>query len=111
VDSGKVQNSEKRNWSRKPRRIGKNGGIADPWALFIYALKAPATKEKYIQRLTKFLDFLGYEGSKEEKARADLNYGFNCVLKFFQMKREQIDRKETIGLHRDCMGTLPQTWC
>ena len=23
----------------------------DPWMLFLYALKAPATKEKYIQRL------------------------------------------------------------
>jgi hypothetical protein len=30
----------------------------DPWMLFLYALKAPATKEKYIQRLIKFLDFL-----------------------------------------------------
>jgi hypothetical protein len=42
-----------------------------------------------------FLDFLGYQGTKEEKARAlparakaDPNYGFNSVLKFFQMKRE-----------------------
>jgi hypothetical protein len=42
----------------------------DPWMIFLYALKAPATKEKYIQRLTKFLDFLGYQGTKEEKARA-----------------------------------------
>jgi hypothetical protein len=67
----------------------------DPWMLFLYALKAPQTKEKYIQRLIKFLDFLGYQGTKEEKARAfaarakaDSNYGFNSVLKFFQMKRE-----------------------
>jgi hypothetical protein len=42
----------------------------DPWMLFLYALKAPATKEKYIQRLIKFLDFLGYQGTKEEKACA-----------------------------------------
>jgi hypothetical protein len=67
----------------------------DPWMLFLYALKAPQTKEKYIQRLIKFLDFLGYQGTKEEKARAfaatakaDPNYGFNSVLKFFQRKRE-----------------------
>jgi hypothetical protein len=33
----------------------------DPWILFLYALIAPATKEKYIQRLSKFLDFLGYQ--------------------------------------------------
>ena len=32
----------------------------DPWLLFLYALRAPSTKEKYIQRLVKFLDFLGY---------------------------------------------------
>ena len=40
----------------------------DPWMLFLYALRAPATEEKYIQRLTKFLDFLGYRGTNEEKA-------------------------------------------
>ena len=28
------------------------------------------------------------------KARGDPNYAFNSVLKFFQGKREQIDRKE-----------------
>ena len=43
---------------------------AAPWILFLYALKAPATKDKYTQRLTKFIDFLGYIGTKEEKARA-----------------------------------------
>ena len=77
---------------------------AAPWILFLYALKAPATKDKYTQRLTKFLDFLGYTGTKEVKARkarafaaqakADPAFAFNSVLKFFQSKREQIDRKE-----------------
>src|SRR5215207_2507734 len=47
-----------------------NMATTDPWMLFLYALKAPATKEKYVQRLIKFLDFLGYQGTKEEKARA-----------------------------------------
>ena len=81
----------------------------DPWILFLYALKAPATKDKYIERLTKFIDYLGYVGTKEEKARAftararaDPNYAFNSVLKFFQAKREQIDRKElAIGTVRE----------
>ena len=56
----------------------------DPWMLFLYALKAPATKDKYIERLTKFLDYLGYVGTNEEKARAfaararaDPNYAFS----------------------------------
>ena len=71
--------------------------------LSLYALKAPATKEKYIRRLTKFLDFLGYQGTKEEKARAfpeqargDPVYAFDSVLKFFQNKREHFDRKEMV---------------
>jgi hypothetical protein len=86
----------------------------DPWMLFLYALKAPATKEKYIQRLIKFLDFLGYEGTKEEKAssfaaqaKADPVYGFNSLLKFFQSKREQIDRKEmAIGTFRNYLKSI-----
>jgi hypothetical protein len=86
----------------------------DPWMLFLYALKAPATKEKYIQRLIKFLDFLGYQGTKEEKARAftaktrgDPNCAFNSVLKFFQSKRGQIDLKEmAIGTVRNALRAL-----
>lgn len=27
-------------------------GATDPWIVFLYGLKAPATREKYIQRLT-----------------------------------------------------------
>jgi hypothetical protein len=77
--------------------------------LFLYALKAPATEEKYIQRLTKFLDFLSYQGTTEEKActfadraRKDPIYAFNSVLRFFQSKCEQIDRKEmAIGTVRN----------
>jgi hypothetical protein len=86
----------------------------DPWMLFLYALKAPATTDKNIQRLMKFLDFLGYAGTREEKtrafasqARADPIYAFNSVLKFFQTKREQIVRKETaIGTVRNYVKSI-----
>jgi hypothetical protein len=86
----------------------------DPWMLFLYALKAPATLDKYIQRLTRFLDFLGLRGTKKEKARAfaaqskaDPNYAFNSVLRFFQSKREQIDRKEmAIGTVRNYVKSI-----
>ena len=82
--------------------------------LFLYALKAPATRDKYIQRLTKFLDFLGYAGTKEEKARAfaaqakaDPVLAFKSVLKFLQTKREQIDRKEmAIGTVRNYLKSI-----
>ena len=74
----------------------------DPWMLFfLYALTALAYKDKHIQRLLKFLDLLGYTGTNDDRARAfvtqartEPNYAFNSVLKFFQSKREQIDRKQ-----------------
>jgi len=45
----------------------------DPWALYIYAMKAPLTREKYKKRLAKFLDFIGIgardgNSSLEDKA-------------------------------------------
>jgi hypothetical protein len=88
--------------------------VTDPWMIFLYALKAAATRDKYIQRLTKFLDFLGYTGTREDKARAfaaqaraEPNYAFNSVLKFFQSKREQIDRKEiAIGTVRNYVKSI-----
>lgn len=43
----------------------------DPWELYLYAIRAPATKAKYSQRLRKFLEFSGYEqATLEDKARA-----------------------------------------
>jgi hypothetical protein len=83
---------------------------SDPWELYLYAIKAPATKAKYCQRLGAFLQFLGYnQGSLEDKARAfaakattDSNYAFNSLLRFFQMQRERIERKEiAIGTVRN----------
>jgi hypothetical protein len=76
----------------------------DPWELYNYAIKASATKAKYCQRLRAFLDFLGYEeDALEDKARAiaakariDSNYAFNCLLRFFQMQRRRIERKEIV---------------
>jgi hypothetical protein len=39
----------------------------DPWMLFLYALKAPATRDKYIE-VNQIPRFSGYKGTKEEKA-------------------------------------------
>jgi integrase len=83
---------------------------SDPWDLYVYAIKAPATKAKYCQRLRAFLEFLGYEeGSLEDKARAfaakartDSTYAFTSLLRFFQMQRERIERKEiAVGTARN----------
>jgi hypothetical protein len=31
----------------------------DPWSLFLYAMKAPMTKDRYKSRVAKFFDFIG----------------------------------------------------
>jgi hypothetical protein len=78
---------------------------------FMYALKSSEARRQYRKRLKMLFDFLDYQGTKEEKARAfaaktrrDSNCAFTSVPKFFQSKREQIDRKEmAIGTVRICV--------
>ena len=80
----------------------KLGSIStDPWILYLYAMRSPATKEKYIMRLGKFFDFLKLEGIVEDKARTFAERGkdnsawaFSSVLEFLQAQKERFNRKE-----------------
>jgi hypothetical protein len=79
----------------------------DPWSLFIYAMKAPMTKDRYKARVAKFFDFIGLDNegqTVEEKARVfvdrgkeDLNWAFTNVLKFIHFQKERVNRKEISG--------------
>jgi hypothetical protein len=77
----------------------------DPWSLFIYAMKAPMTRNRYQTRLAKFLDFIGIAGtSLEDRARAfaergknDSNWAFNNIVKFVQFQNSRINKKEITG--------------
>jgi hypothetical protein len=71
----------------------------DPWTLYLYAMKSPATKEKYLMRLGKFLDFLNIQdgGILEDKARAfaekgrnDNIWAFNSILSFIQFYSKNV---------------------
>jgi hypothetical protein len=84
----------------------------DPWTLYLYAIKSPATKEKYVLRLKKFLGFLYQEkeeGKLEDKARAfvkkgknDTVWAFNSILRFILFQKERVSRKEiTVGTIRN----------
>jgi hypothetical protein len=83
----------------------------DPWSLFIFAMKAPMTMDRYKTSLARFLDCLGtkrepsYEcniqPSLEDKARtfakkgkADFNWAFANILKFVQFQMDRVARKE-----------------
>jgi integrase len=88
----------------------------DPWTLYLYAMKSPATKEKYLMRLGKFLDFLNIqEGGILEvksrifakKGRDDNIWAFNSILSFIQLLKERVDRKEiTAGTIRNYVKSI-----
>jgi hypothetical protein len=78
----------------------------DPWSLFLYAMKAPMTKNRYKTRVAKFFDFIGLdkEGhTVEEKAKifvnrgkADTEWAFSSILRFIHFHRERVEK----GDHR-----------
>jgi len=59
----------------------------DPWSLFIYAMKAPMTRDHYQTRVAKFFEFIGINGTTVEekatnfvsKAKNDTNWAFNSI--------------------------------
>jgi len=79
----------------------------DPWSLFLYAMKAPMTKDRYKTRVAKFFDFIGLDDKGQtvgEKARIfankgkeDLNWAFTNILKFIHFQKERVSRKEISG--------------
>jgi hypothetical protein len=52
-----LENKEIEGLSSSAQVIIEREGL-DPWTLYHYAMKSPATKEKYVMRLGKFLNFL-----------------------------------------------------
>lgn len=78
----------------------------DPWSLYIYAMKAPMTRDRYQTRLAKFFDFVRLEvGAKlEDRARVfaqrgkdDGNWALNSILRFVQYQKDRVDKKEITG--------------
>jgi hypothetical protein len=74
----------------------------DPWSLFLNAMRAPMTKDRYQTRVAKFFDFIGIPGKTlEHKARTfankgknDSNWALSRVLKFIYFQKERVDKKE-----------------
>ena len=87
---------------------------ADPWTLYLYAMRSPATKEKYLMRLGRFLSFLDLQGLLEDKARIfaekgknDSTWAFNSILQFLGVQKERFNRKEiTAGTIRNYVKSI-----
>lgn len=77
----------------------------DPWKLFLNAMRAPMTKDRYQTRVAKFLDFIGIQGGTLEqrartfakKGKSDTNWALNSILKFIYFQRERVEKREISG--------------
>jgi hypothetical protein len=74
----------------------------DPWTLFLNAMRAPMTKDRYQTRVAKFFEYIGMPGRTVEqkakyfakKGKIDTNWALSNILKFVYSQRERVDKKE-----------------
>jgi integrase len=80
---------------------------SDPYSIFIFAMNAPQTKEKYVTRLKRFFDFIILPGSTmQERCKYFVEKSnnkdgdrwlLNNLLGFLQVYKERVQRKEITG--------------
>lgn len=78
---------------------------ADPYSLFLNAIKSPETREKYDRRLKIFLDFLKIPGltMKErciflaDESKKNNQWFLNCTVAYIIYQRNRLERKEITG--------------
>jgi integrase len=75
------------------------------YSLLVMAINSPITRKKYFQRLGYFLDYSGIEnGSLEQrcnslcgKAKKDIGWLTNKIIKYLQIHRHRVEVKEISG--------------
>ena len=88
---------------------------SDPYSMFVFAMNAKQTREKYSTRLKRFFDFILIPGNnieeqcklavqmERERSEASNNtnsnnkWFLNNVLRFLQAEKERVERKEITG--------------
>ncbi len=80
---------------------------SDPYDIFIFAINAQVTKQKYTYRLMKFFDFIELEGEtirqrcrnavKMDRNSNNGKWLLNNILKFLQAQKGRVERKEITG--------------
>jgi len=79
--------------------------LEDPYAIFVFAMNAAQTREKYITRLDRLFHLINVQGntiqercrSFAEIAKKDNKWVLNNILKFLQIYKERVERKEISG--------------
>ena len=73
-----------------------------PYSLFVGSIRSPETKEKYLQRMGYFFDYLEIDQSNPEecfkiltqKAMDDCNWIANLIFKYLRHHKGRVERKE-----------------
>jgi integrase len=73
-----------------------------PYSLFIGSIRSPVTKDKYLQRMRYFLDYLNIRQNDVEErfdiltleAKGDINWFTNVIFKYLQGHKGRVERKE-----------------
>ena len=79
--------------------------LEDQHSLFVFAMNAAQTREKYITRLDRFFHLINVQGntidercrSFADTAKKDNKWVLNNVLKFLQIYKDRVERKEISG--------------
>jgi len=73
-----------------------------PYTSFILAIRSPITRQKYLQRLSYFISFVGInDGSIEDrcnelgqKSKADSLWLSNNVARYLHIHRQRVEKRE-----------------
>jgi hypothetical protein len=92
--------------------ISQGGNLPDPFSIFILAIRSPVTREKYLQRMGYFFDFLSIPKVDESginipidlrfnkfsnAATEDINQLTNYIVKYSQGHKKRVEQKEITG--------------
>jgi hypothetical protein len=83
---------------------------SSPYSIFILAIRSPITREKYLQRLGYFFDYVGteqYDTIEDrcnifgQRAKGDIKWLTNNILKYLQLHKDRVERKEITGFYSE----------
>ncbi|MPZ07915.1 MAG: hypothetical protein GEU26_16125 [Nitrososphaeraceae archaeon] len=85
------------------------GKQSEPYDLFVFAINAEQTREKYITRMKKFLETIGIDQEKKltiqerckvftDKARTEKEGLVSVIIQFLQYQKSRVSNKEITGL-------------
>lgn len=84
------------------------GKESEPYDLFVFAINAEQTREKYITRMKKFLEIVGIDQEKKltlqercimftDKARSENGWLVNVIIQFLQYQKNRVKSREITG--------------